>query len=296
MHIPHFLVDGIILDPSIVQAAPHLEYSPYFSNEERCSEEQIHKIIEEDTNNSARKRKIKHKVIARRAAMELYPEVVVNIGFGIPQMISGEAIDLGIDMDSVVMTTETGVSGGVQLSSVFSVSMNTDAIYDQASQFRFYEGGGLDIGFLGALEIDQKGNVNVCKKGTRLAGVGGFNYIVHSSDKLVYCFTFMQGSGYDIENGELVPRDGKDKKIVADVESISMNAGLEFANNKTVLYITERCVLKLKEDGLEIIEIAPGLDLKKDILDHLDFTPSIAVDLKEMPKLCFETKGADYVR
>jgi len=295
VHIPHFMVDGIIVDPGLVQAAPHLDYSPYFSNEERCSEEEIQDILDSDSKNSGKKRRIEHKIIARRAAMELYPGAVVNIGFGIPQMISSEAIGLEIDTSSVVMTTETGVSGGVQLPSVFSVSMNTDAIYDQASQFRYYEGGGLDIGFLGALEMDQKGNVNVCKKGKRLAGVGGFNFIVHSSSKLVFCFPFMRGSGYHIEDGTLIPYDGTDKKIVEDVESISMNAGVEFANNKTVLYITERCVFKLIDGGLEIVEIAPGLDLQSDILDHLDFTPSVAQDIKEMPKICFETKGMDHV-
>lgn len=294
VHIPHFLVDAIIVDTSLVQAAPHLAYSPYFSNEERCGEEEIHAIIDNDAKNGSQKRRIEHKIIARRAAMELSPEAVVNIGFGIPQMISGEVIGLGINTSSVVLTTETGVSGGVQHPSVFSVSMNSDAIYDQASQFRFYEGGGLDIGFLGALEVDRRGNVNVCKKGKRLAGVGGFNYIVHSSSKLVYCFNFMRGSGYHIKDGTLVPYDGKDKKIIEEVESISMNAGIEFANGKTVLYITERCVFRLIDGGLEIVEVAPGLDLKKDILDHLDFTPSIAEDIREMPKICFKTKGMDH--
>ncbi len=294
VHVPYFLVDAIIVDSDHVQAAPHLPYNPYFSNEEWCGEEELLAIIENDTKNSVRKRKIEHKVIARRAAMELYPGAVVNIGFGIPQMIGSEAIDLNIEMNSIVMTTETGIVGGVQLPSVFSVSMNADSIYDQASQFRFYEGGGLDIGFLGALEIDAKGNVNVCKTGSRLAGVGGFNFIVHSAKKVVFCFPFMWGSGYHYENGKLVLHDGKGKKIVERVESISMNADVEFGNNKTVLYITERCVFKLQADGLEIIEIAPGIDLQRDVLNHLDFMPSVAKDLKEMPKICFEMKGPDY--
>jgi propionate CoA-transferase len=230
------------------------------------------------------------KVISRRAAMELHEGAVVNIGFGLPQMISGEAMNLGIDTGSLVMTSETGVIGGVQLPSVFSVSMNADAVYDQASQFRFYEGGGLDIGFLGALEVDAEGNVNVCKKGQILAGVGGFNFIVHSAKKLVFCFPFMRGSGYKSEDGKLVSYNGKDNKIVKTVESISMNAGVEFENNKTVLYITERCVFRLNKDGIELIEIAPGLDPKKDVLDLLDFIPSVAKDLKEMPKICFEVE------
>lgn len=288
--IPYFLVDAIIVDPDHIQAAPHLAYNPYFSNEARCSEEEVQAIIERETKNSVRKREITQKIIARRAAMELKSDAVVNIGFGIPQMISGEALNLGIDMDAIVMTTETGVIGGVQLPSVFSVSMNADSVYDQASQFRFYEGGGLDIGFLGALEIDADGNVNVCKKGQRLAGVGGFNFIVHSAKKLVFCFPFMLGSGYNLEKGKLVAYDGREPKIVKSVESISMNAEVEFNNHKTVIYVTERCVLKRIETGLEIIEIAPGLDLKKDILDLLDFTPSVAENLKEMPKICFETE------
>jgi propionate CoA-transferase len=192
-------------------------------------------------------------------------------------------------MSSVVMTTETGIIGGVTLPSVFGVAMNADSIYDQASQFRFYEGGGLDIGFLGALEVDVDGNVNVCKKGSYLSGVGGFNFIVHSAKKLVFCFPFMRGSGYRQEGGKLVPYEGKDCKIVKKVECITMNAGVEFKNRKTVLYITERCVFQLKERGLEVVEIAPGLDLKKDILDLLDVAVPVAEDLREMPKTCFET-------
>ncbi len=285
--IPYFLVDAIVVDPDHVQAAPHLPYSPYFSNEERCSEEELQIILENETKNSVRKREIAQKIIARRAAMELYPDAVVNIGLGIPQMVSGEALNLGIDMSTVVMTTETGIIGGVQLPSVFGVSMNADSVYEQSSQFRFYEGGGLDIGILGALEVDAAGNVNVCKKGPTLAGVGGFNFIVYSAKKLVFCFPFMRGSGYNSENGKLAPYGGKEAKIVKQVESITMNAGVEFENHKTVLYVTERCVFKLKENGLELVEIAPGLDLKKDILDLLDFTPSIAGDLKEMPEICF---------
>ncbi|HWP67717.1 MAG TPA: CoA-transferase [Rectinemataceae bacterium] len=289
VNIPHFLVDAIIVDPDHIQTAPNLPYSPYFSNEERCDKEEMQAILDSETKNSVHKREIAQKVIARRAAMELYPEAVVNIGIGIPQMISGEAMNLGIDMSSVVMTTETGIIGGVTLPSVFGVAMNADSIYDQASQFRFYEGRGLDIGFLGALEIDADGNVNVCKKGSYLSGVGGFNFIVYAAKKLVFCFPFMRGSGYKSENGNLVPYDGKDTKIVKKVECITMNADVEFKNHKTVLYITERCVFKLGAKGLELIEIAPGLDLKKDILDLLDFSVSIAEDLKEMPRACFET-------
>ncbi|HWQ79641.1 MAG TPA: CoA-transferase [Anaerovoracaceae bacterium] len=285
--IPYFLVDAIVVDPDHVQAAPHLTYSPYFSNEKRASEEELRVILENETKNSVRKREIAQKVIARRAAMELFPDAVVNIGLGIPQMVSGEAISLGIDMSSVVMTTETGIIGGVQLPSVFGVSMNADSVYEQSSQFRFYEGGGLDIGILGALEADAAGNVNVCKKGPYLAGVGGFNFIVYSAKKLVFCFPFMRGSGYRSENEKLIAYDGKETKIVKQVECITMNADVEFNNHKTVYYITERCVFKLRESGLELIEIAPGLDLKKDVLDHLDFAPSVSEDLREMPAACF---------
>ena len=289
VQIPYFLVDAIIVDPDHIQAASNLPYNPCFSNEIRCNDEELQYILETETRNSIRKREIAQKVIARRAAMEIFPEAVVNIGIGIPQMISGEAINLGIDTSSVVMTTETGIIGGVQLPSIFGVSMNADSIYDQASQFRFYEGGCLDIGFLGALEVDAAGNVNVCKTGPYVAGVGGFNFIVYSAKKLVFCFPFMRGSGYNSENGMLVPYDGTAKKIVNNVECITMNAGVEFDNNKTVLYINERCVFQLRENGLEIIEIAPMLDLKKDILDLLDFIPSVSENLKEMPRICFET-------
>jgi propionate CoA-transferase len=291
VQVPYFLVDAIVVDPDHIQAAPHLCYNPFFSNETRPSAEETLEILESETKNSVRKREFAQKVIARRAAMELFPDAVVNIGLGIPQMVSGEAINLGIDMGSVVMTTETGIIGGVQLPSVFGVSMDADSVYDQATQFRFYEGGGLDIGILGALEVDAAGNVNVCKKGSYLSGVGGFNFIVHSAKKLVFCFPFMRGSGYRHENGKLIAYDGKEVKMVKQVECITMNADVEFKNHKTVLYVTERCVFKLKEDGIELIEIAPGLDLKKDILDFLDFEPSVAAELKEMPASCFDIRS-----
>ena len=130
--------------------------------------------------------------------------------------------------------------------------------------------------------------MNVCKKGSYLAGVGGFNFIVHSAKKLIFCFPFMRGSGYMSEGGKLVPYDGNDKKIVKSVECITMNAGVEFGNRKMVLYVTERCVFKLGGVGLELVEIAPGLDLKKDILDLLDFAVPVSKDLKKMPGICFE--------
>ena len=286
--IPYFLVDAIVIDPESIQVAPNLPYNPYFSNEKRCGEEEIQEILENELKAGPRKRDISQKIIARRAAMEMRPDAVVNIGLGIPQMISGEAINMGIDISSTVLTTETGIIGGVQLPATFGVSLNADAVYDQATQFRFYEGGGLDIGFLGALETDAAGNVNVCRKGSYLAGVGGFNFIVYSSKKLVFCFTFMRGSGYTAESGKLLPYNGKSCKVVSEVECITMNAGVEYSNHKTVLYVTERCVFELTASGLEITEIAPGLDLQKDILELLDFKPSISKNLKRMPPQCFE--------
>lgn len=292
VNIPHFLVDAVVVDPDHIQAAPDLPYSPYYSNEEWCDEDALRDIMNNGLKSSVRKREVAHKIIARRAALELNPGAIVNIGFGIPQMINSEALSIGVELDSLVMTTETGVTGGVQHPSVFSVSMNADAVYDQASQFRFYEGGGLDIGFLGALEADEKGNVNVCSKGPVLAGVGGFNFIVHSSKKIVYCFTFMRGSGYSAEEGKLTPYNGKSNKLVQQVECITMNADIEVANGKNILYVTERCVFACREGGLEIIEIAPGLDLQKDVLDLLEFTPKIADTLVLMPEICF--KGLDY--
>lgn len=288
VRIPGFMVDAIVVDNSTVQFDPEMEYSPYYSGEKRCGTKELNDLFAANEGKGMHKRDFSHSVIARRAAMELTPGAVVNIGIGIPQMVGAEGEKIGINSNDLILTTETGIVGGVQIPSIFGVSVNVDAIYDQASQFRFYEGGGLDLGFLGALEIDKLGNCNASRKGAYFSGIGGFGFITYSAKKLIFCFTFERGSGLEFDGDTITVKSGKGPKLVDTVEQIDMNAGVEIKKGKEILYVTERCVFRATSEGLELIEIAPGLDVQKDILDALDFTPKISPELKNMPKICFD--------
>lgn len=210
------------------------------------------------------------KIIARRCAMELKPDSIVNLGIGMPEGVAAIAAEENIG--GMCLTTESGTIGGTPASGGdFGVTINPDCVLHQSFQFDFYDGGGLDIAFLGLAQCDENGNINVSKFGTKIAGCGGFINITQNTPIVIFCGTFTAR--------------GK-KKFVKNVEQITFSAEYARESGQQVMYITERAVFKLTDEGVELTEIAPGYDLQKDILDQMDFTPIIH-DVKTMEPRIF---------
>lgn len=276
--VPGILVDYIVVHPDQHQTAES-EYNPSFSGHIQVPMKQIEPMP------------LNHrKIVARRAFQELKPGAVVNLGVGMADGVANVAAEEGL-LDQITFTIEQGLVGGIPARGlIFGVSYNPSAIIDQPYQFDFYHGGGLDITFLGAGEIDKNGNVNVSKFGPNLIGTGGFVDISQNTKKVVFCCTFTTGGlETSITDGKLtIVKEGRNPKFVSAVEQITFNSQYAKRRNQEVLFVTERAVFKATENGILLTEIAPGVDLQKDILDQMPFRPLLPEgEIRQMDQRIF---------
>ncbi len=266
--IPGVLVDCVVVaeKPEHHQQTFAVPYSAAYAGEIRVPATSIEPMAMSE-----------RKIMARRAALELKANAVVNLGIGMPEGVAAVAAEEGI-IDLLTLTAEPGVIGGIPAGGMnFGAAINTDAIIDQPSQFDFYDGGGLDLAVLGLAQADAHGNLNVSKFGQRIAGAGGFINISQNAKRVVFVGTFTAGGlEVAVEDGHLrILSEGRSQKFVDAVEHRTFAGSIALARHQPVLYVTERCVFRLTPDGMELIEVAPGIDITRDILDRMGFRPVI---------------------
>jgi propionate CoA-transferase len=286
-------VPGTLVDCVVVASAEHhrqtyaTPYSPAFSGEIQVPLDSLQPLPLDE-----------RKIIARRCAMELPLEGVVNLGIGMPEGVAAVANEEQV-LGLITLTAEPGVVGGVPAGGLdFGAAYNVEAVIDQNQQFDFYDGGGLHLAVLGMAECDAEGNINVSRFGPRLAGAGGFINISQNARKLLLAGTFTAGGlQVQAEGGSLrIVQEGRSRKFRASVEQITF-AGRRAADlGQSVLYVTERCVFELTPRGLRLAEVAPGIDIERDILAQMDFVPLLEPAPTLMPGYLFNDAKMDLRR
>ncbi|MEX2460480.1 MAG: malonate decarboxylase subunit alpha [Paenibacillaceae bacterium] len=278
--VPGIVVDYIVVDPHPMQTYV-TRFDPAYSGLIRRPDENI-PVLPLDV----------RKVIARRAAMELYSGAVVNLGFGVANGISFVAAEEGVYND-LTFTVEQGLVGGIPaLGNDAGAATNFEAMLDQPYQFDFYDGGGLDLAFLSFAEVDKAGNVNVSRFGDKIIGPGGFINITQNAKKVFFLGTLTAGNPeISIVDGELrIIREGTVSKFVQDVEQITWSGPSAQERGQSARYITERAVFDLTPEGIVLREVAPGIDIKEDILKRVDFAVIVPPEVAIMDARLFKSE------
>lgn len=291
LHPKSVIIPGYFVDAIVVSEEPELDHRQthsYYYDPALCGDLRVPQASLKPLPLTVR------KVIGRRAISEVVLGHAINLGIGIPNdVIGGILSEEGLSND-VVLTVESGLYGGIPEGGMdFGVARNTSALLEHTVQMDFYNGVGIPFAFMGAGEVDQYGHVNSTRFGDRCTGCGGFIDITQNAQHIVFCSTFTaKGLEVSFENGQLnIIKEGTEKKFVKDVAQISFNGNLAKNKQQKVLYVTERAVFEIRQEGLTLIEIAPGINLERDILNQMEFIPQIAPDLKIMnPDIYKESK------
>lgn len=274
VQVPAAMVDYVVVAESKDDCwqGENVYYEPSFSGEIKIPLEEIPRLPLDE-----------RKIIARRCAVEIEKGAIANLGYGMPANVASVLAEYDAS-DYMTLTTEGGVFGGVPaVKANFGNTYNPEAMINHSEMFNYYDGGGLNVTVLGLAQTDEYGNVNVTRFGGRLIGCGGFVNISQNTPKCIFMGSFSNGAKIAIEDGKLsILQEGKHKKFIKNVECISFSGKYAAENKQEVLYITERGVFKLIDGKMTLTEIAPGLDLQKDILEQMDFVPEISSELKIM--------------